>query len=213
MKKFPHEFRRIAGCSRFAVLILILCFVGNEMGQSQTMAVPERAAFAKEELELLSEINLARTQPQQYADFIDSYYKNQTTKEGAAALSELLRILKSSKPLSELQPVSGLRLAAKVLVDAQGATGETGRYAIAVEERISRYGVATGPVGENVSYGQLMPREQIMRALLDDGIPSRMHRLNVLRAEYRSVGISCGSHKEYDAMCVIILAGDFTPRS
>ncbi len=192
----------------FGGLLLLVAFINTQPAQMQT------AVASKEEQELLAEINLAREHPREYAAFIETYYKDQQTKEGPGNVAEVVRILKSTAPLPPLpsSPGLGLSLAAKDLVNAQGTSGAIGHDIDDTEARIKRYGTPAGTLGENVSYGSLTPRERIMRALVDDGIPSRVHRDNILSKEYKEVGIACGPHKVADAMCVTTLTRDFTPK-
>lgn len=202
-----NKLRIVALCG---ALILFASLVGTQTAHMQTIQDGSDAA-SKEEQELLDEINLARTNPVEYAGFIETYFKDRQTKDGAGNVADLVRILKSTEPLPPLRLADGLRLAAKDLVTTQGGSGEVGHDIKDTEARIRRYGTPSGTLGENISYGSLTPRERIMMALLDDGIPSRVHRYNILLKEYKEVGIACGPNKQTDAMCVTTMARDFKP--
>ncbi len=143
-----------------AGLLLFVAFINTPPAQVQTKAA------SKEEHELLDEINLARTNPSKYADFVEAYYKDQQTKEGPNNVADLVRSLRSTAALPPLQSMPGLDLAAKDLVNAQGRSGVVGHDIAETEARIKRYGTPSGTLGENVSYASLTARERIMRALI-----------------------------------------------
>ncbi len=88
------------------------------------------------ENEMLQEINLARTRPQEYAANLEQlrpYYKGNLfqppgrgslrTQEGTAALDEAISALKQARPLSPYNLSRGMCLGANVLVKDQGLEG------------------------------------------------------------------------------------------
>lgn len=50
-------------------------------------------------------------------------------------------------------------------------------------------------------------RDVIESLLVDDGVPGRGHRHNIYQASAKLVGIACGPHPQYEAMCVIVQTG------
>jgi uncharacterized protein YkwD len=52
----------------------------------------------------------------------------------------------------------------------------------------------------------------VIGLLVDDGVPSRGHRHNILSADARFAGVGCGHHTEYGTMCVIDFAGGYRER-
>jgi uncharacterized protein YkwD len=214
---------------RFALIALVATFAtvtAFQSTHSQTnKSSGSGSALTDSERDLLNEINQARANPQLYATYLEKL-KPQfsgkqytpagkdplTTEEGWNAVDEAIRFLKALKPLPPLMASNGLSLAALTHVKDQGNTGNTGHRGASgmIEERVKPYGRWSGAIGENICYGNDSARERLMTWLIDDGVPSRGHRRRLLATEYQVAGISCGSHPQYSAMCVLTLAGGFS---
>jgi uncharacterized protein YkwD len=178
------------------------------------------------ESEMLQEINLARTRPQEYAAYLEGlrpYYKGKlfqlpgrpglTTEEGTPALEEAIKFMRGVRPLGPYNVSRGMCLGANVLVKDQGAKGLTGHRGTDgsfCEKRLEQFGAWQGTVGENLSYGKDSARHRIMTLLIDDGVADRGHRNRLLSSDYKVVGVSCGDHAQLGVMCVITFAGGFT---
>ncbi len=78
-----------------------------------------------------------------------------------------------------------------------------------MSDRLTRYGRWSGKIGENISYGRSDARDVVIQLLVDDGIRSRGHRKNIFDPEFRVVGVGCGQHAGYRAMCVTTFASDY----
>lgn len=184
---------------------------------SGDMSQPER--------DLLNEINQARANPQAYASYLEKLQplfkgKQYTasgrpalmTEEGWTAVDEAIKALRAAKPSGPLNPSRGLSLAALAHVKDQSTSGNTGHKGgnrMMIEDRVKPFGNWQGGIGENITYGNDSARERLLTWLIDDGFPSRGHRNRVLSNDYRVAGISCGSHPQYSAMCVLTMAGGF----
>ena len=212
---------------RFAVIALVATFATFSAFQSthsQTNKSSGSPALTDSERELLNEINQARANPPLYATYLEKM-KPQfsgkqytpagkeplTTEEGWNAVDEAIQYLKTLKPLPPLMASNGLSLAALTHVKDQSNTGKTGHRGSSgmIEERVKPYGRWEGAIGENICYGNDSARERLLTWLIDDGFPSRGHRRRLLGNEYQVAGISCGAHPQYNAMCVLTLAGGF----
>jgi uncharacterized protein YkwD len=200
-------------------MILSLCLVFG-------MVLP---AAAEENLarQVLAEINLARTEPGKYAEFLREFrshydgkiYRlpgadtNIKTHEGIAALDQAIEFLSRQRPLRKLDWSRGLAAAAAELVREQsksGATGHIGEQAGKMQERIERHGtVLQGVIGENITYGPSDPRRLVMQFIIDDGVTDRGHRKNLYISQFKSAGIACGPHPEFGTMCVVDFAKGF----
>jgi uncharacterized protein YkwD len=178
------------------------------------------------EKQVVLEINKVRTDPAQFAisylEPIKRYfrgrmlqYPNETaiqTNEGVRALEESIKVLTSSKSLSALSPKKGLALAARDHAKDQantGATGHAGSDRSTVTERMNRYGKWDLSAGENIDYGNSQARRIVISFLVDDGVPSRGHRKNLLDGSFHFIGVAAGPHRTYGSMCVLDFAGGY----
>ncbi|MEG4508291.1 CAP domain-containing protein [Microcoleus sp. F6_B4] len=177
------------------------------------------------EQSVLDEINLARTNPSGYADILAQrrpYYQgnlvnipgqvSRLTNEGVAALDEAIGVLRSTSPLPALSPSRGMSLAAKDHVNDIGPKGlveHRGTDGSDTPQRIDRYGDPQGRVGETIDFGANTGRQIVIDFLVDDGVPSRGHRDNILGSSFRFAGISVGSHAQYGTMAVIDFADGY----
>ena len=180
------------------------------------------------EREVITELNLARTQPKLYADFLAAYAQNFVgtelrepgktillTREGKSAVSEAIKFLKIQKPLTRLTPSGGMSKGAKDMVRMQETTSQTGhqgRDGSTFSERISRYGTWSGLCSENIDYGNNSARRIVMALIIDDGVRSRGHRKSIFESGFRKVGVAFGTHKTYNYMCVIEYAIGYTEK-
>ena len=51
-----------------------------------------------------------------------------------------------------------------------------------------------------------------MALIVDDGVASRGHRMSIFEPRFRKAGVSFGSHKAYNYMCVIEFAVGYTEK-
>jgi uncharacterized protein YkwD len=177
------------------------------------------------ERQVLVEMNLARTDPSGYARHIERqvrYFDGSLlrlpgevalrTTEGAKAVREAAAALRGQSPLPALAASRGLSRAARDHVEDQGPRGRLGHSGSDgsdMTDRIERYGTWDGSVAENISYGSTTARDVVIGLLVDDGVPSRGHRANILSAKARFAGVACGRHTTYGTMCVIDFAGEY----
>lgn len=184
------------------------------------------ANYAALENGVIDELNLARSNPQAYAAALErdlQFYQGTLfrrpgdeaalqTREGAAAVREAIRVLRGTRPLSAFHTVEGMTLAARDHVKDQAPRGlmnHRGTDGSMAWDRVSRYGDWKAKISENMTFGPATPHEVVSALLIDDGIPDRGHRKNILDPEVSVVGISCGPHKSYRVMCDIVHAGGF----
>ena len=212
-------------------LVLCLCFATLHSSAQTTKLTSGGAAFALPafEGELLEEINLARTRPQEYAAFLERLrpgFAGKTfrlaggpevaTTEGAVALDEAINFLKAARPLPPLGLSRGMTLGASAHVADQGTRGlfgHKGTDGSLCDQRLARFGRLTGAVGENLSYGRYSARQRVLTWLIDDGFASRGHRLSIFNGDYKLAGLACGDHSQRTTMCVVTFAAGFAEKA
>ena len=173
--------------------------------------------------EVLIALNRARSDPAGFAAVLEQYRARLhgkrylepgtpntwiVTQEGVAAVDEAIAVLRATAPLPPLVMSDGLRQAAQDQVAWQGPRGEMGHVgegASSPFERMRRHGVTKRAAGENISYGAA-GLQVVIDLIVDDGVPSRGHRRNILNPAFRQVGIAIGPHRRYGTMCVMDLA-------
>jgi uncharacterized protein YkwD len=182
------------------------------------------------EREILDEMNLARTEPQRYAAFVEqykTYYKgNQLTMlgrskaivtfDGIAAVDEAVAFLKAAKPLPPLEINRGMCLAAKDHASdlaTKGISGHKGSDGSTPNARLERYGSWDGVVGENIVYDVSTAREIVIGLIIDDGTANRGHRRNIFDPNHRVAGVSVTDSQTNGARCVLDYAGGFQDKS
>jgi uncharacterized protein YkwD len=194
--------------------------------QAQSDKLSTGVTLSPTEEELFAEINQARAHPDVYAKYLaglkpffnNREYKPQgrsavLTNEGWVAVEEAISFLSAAKPQRPFSLSRGLSSAAALHLKDQSTSGSTGHKSpnnSYLEARTSTFGMYQGAVGENLSYGNQSARERVLTWLIDDGFATRGHRRRLLSADYGVAGVSCGSHPEYGAMCVLTLAESFT---
>jgi uncharacterized protein YkwD len=191
---------------------------------------PATSFMSPVEREILDEMNLARTQPQKYAAFVEqykAYYKgNQLTLpgrskaivtfDGTTAVDEAISFLKAAKPLPPLEINRGMCLAAKDHANdlvTKGITGHKGSDGSTPNARLERYGSWEGVVGENIVYEVSTPREIVIGLIIDDGTQNRGHRRNIFDPSHRVTGVSITDSPANGAKCVLDYAGGFQDKA
>jgi uncharacterized protein YkwD len=173
-------------------------------------------------------MNMVRSDPKKYAEmyilpmlknFDGNIYivpgrTNLRTKEGASAVRECVSALSKAQSAGILTPEKGLSLAAKdhaADTGPAGQTGHTGTNGSTLVDRTNKHGKRQGSssVGENISYGYNVAREIVIQLLVDDGVPSRGHRENIMNGRFTQAGTSIAPHKVYKNMCVVVYANNY----
>ncbi|MCE5326736.1 MAG: CAP domain-containing protein [Planctomycetaceae bacterium] len=172
---------------------------------------------------VIAEMNLARTDPLFYAQLVKGFRARMRgnifisaeghkirTKEGVAVLDETIAYLEKVTKAPPLAPSQALALAATEHAKdtgPKGMTGHTGTDGSSAKQRISRHGKPQHCSGENISYGPTTAREIVLQLIIDDGVPSRGHRLNIYEKGFKLAGVAIAPHSHYGTMCVIDYAG------
>jgi len=197
---------------------------------AQQYPIPKRAEVkSKYEVELWTEINKARSQPQQLISHLESMKPNfdgkayhypgthttRMTQEGSSAIDGALAFLRSQKPLEAISLSDGLSHSCKDLVTLAAEANnfdnlETDDQGNA---RFNRYGKWSGKLFQNLALGNLSPAEVVLSWIVDDGNASRDHRHSIYNADIHFVGISTGPHIQFGRTIVACFTSKYTEDS
>jgi len=210
------------------ILILIL-LIFPSIAFTQSTKVEEAKYLSSLEKAVVREINMARMAPKDYASLLEQFKKyydgklltlpGETpilTKEGASAVNEAIRFLRSQKPIPPLGPSRGMSLGARDHVGDQGSSGSSqhkGSDGSQPWNRVNRYGRWMKTIGENISLGHDKARNIVIGLIIDDGVPSRAHRKNIFNPEFGVIGVACGQHATYRTICVITFAAGYKEKN
>lgn len=153
---------------------------------------PAAATYMKsEELSMMDEVNLVRSNPAGYIPYIEDYKAKILRGEGfgsAAVCDELIAELRVTPALSILKPRECLYRAAKNHGEDQRPTGSVdhkGTDGSYPWDRVLRGCPELTDGNENLVGGPSTVRESVIILLIDDGIPSRGHRKTMLQKEWQ----------------------------
>jgi len=216
------------------ILFITLLGIGTPGKPSGVKAWPLELNTAKDaaylnnlEQEVIHELNKVRSNPKRYAeDYMEPLrvaYKGKLftvpgqtipvqTQEGIFPLEECIKQLKKTSPRPILQPSKGLAKAAKeLMIDQQnhGGVGHVSRRGANPQKRIEKYGKWDICSSEDITYGSYDAQAIVISLLIDDGVPNRGHRENILNPCTRFAGVAKGGHPTYKVMCVIDYAGNY----
>lgn len=192
-------------------------------------AQPSSVQLSKMESSVVSELNIARKNPEKYIAYLEERrnamhgnvikrpnQKDVKTHEGKAAVDEAIGDLRQVSGLTEFQVSDGLNKAARAqLTDLQedSKLGHFGKDGSDLKARIARFGTAKGKCGENICYNGTTAKDVVAIFLIDDGVSSRSHRKTVISDKLKQIGVACGSGKNSEPICVVIFAADFKDKT
>ncbi|GAB6393202.1 MAG: CAP domain-containing protein [Treponematales bacterium] len=181
------------------------------------------------EKDVILEMNKVRSNPKKYAELYIQptlkYYNGRNysepgqitivTQEGAAAVNSCISALSRSKNAGLLTAEKGIWSAAKDHAIDQSKTGKTGHDGSDGSnfvKRMERYGGGYKTAGENCAYGPNTGRDIVVQFLVDDGVPSRGHRANIMNGAFTQTGVSIQTHPQFRYCCVIDYANGYVSK-
>ena len=204
---------------------LLICLV---VGLTLPAAARQADYLSRLEADIVREHNLARENPGQYATYLEElreFFNGRLlelpgeialrTEEGVRAVDEAIRFLRRAQPIGPVTPSRGMSRGARDHVHDSGPRGRSGHVGTDGSnpwDRVNRYGSWLVTMGENIAYGSYDPsdaRQVVVQLIIDDGVRSRGHRDNIFNTEFQVVGVSCGEHKNFGSMCVMVYAGGY----
>lgn len=217
----------------FIVFLSIFFWTGSAENHSGEETWPTGLNTAKDaaylddlEQQVIHELNKVRSNPKKYAeDYLEELqtafsgklftYPGQDpvkSQEGISPLIECIQVLKKTAASPVLNPAEGLsKAAAELVADQQkhGGIGHIARNGSTPQKRIDKYGEWNICSAEDITYGSFEARQIVIFLLIDDGVPGRGHRANILNPCFHFAGAANGRHPSYETMCVIDYAGEY----
>lgn len=148
----------------------------------------------KEEMQMIEEINLLRSNPTAYVPHIEAYLaylrQNGDWTPAVSTAYELIEELKITPQLNLLQPAECLYASAKKHGTDQvkrGYAGHDGSDGSWPWDRVLRECPQLKDGNENLIGGIADPRRAVITLLVDDGVDARGHRKMLLNPEWRYV--------------------------
>ena len=206
------------------VSLVIASCAADKMSGEPAPAAP-RAEYRKLEREVFAETNRLRANPVAYGKVLEGvlermsggiYYPRNSdigikTKEGEKAVKEALAVLVGKSALANLMWSEELaELARKHVNDTgpKGLVGHDNSKGEGFSERVSAV-IESGKISfssENLAYGYSSAEDIVSQLIIDDGVPGRGHRKNMLEEQINYTGVGCGYHRQYGHMCAAIYA-------
>lgn len=162
--------------------------------------------LSQTEKDVILYCNLARLDGQTFANQYLGKLKGSSNSYEQSLLSDLAKV----KNLPMLKSNSKLAKAAKYHVDDIGPKGlvqHESSDGTNCGNRVRKY-YKGGYIGENIDFGRSSAMDIVLDLLIDDGIESLGHRKNILNGNFSRIGVSIGSHKQYQYCCVQDFADD-----
>ncbi len=207
------------------IRILLLFFVLLSTADAQALNVPLESYFTLEEIkaaqtaadhpkmkdtekQMVTVLNLVRLYPKKFArEYLPAVVKKAEYIEVSAAYEELVKELLNGEPLEPLSPDDFLSKHAQIHAKDMGRSGQAGHNSSGGKTfnmRMAPMQKRYSGVAENCQYGFKDAAEIVVDLLIDDGIPERGHRRNILDPAFNLIGVSVEPHKKFDVNCVQI---------
>ncbi|MDA0729270.1 MAG: CAP domain-containing protein [Bacteroidetes bacterium] len=182
---------------------LVISFAQADQWTPQQIASADLArnlaGWSDVEKDVVLHTNLVRMYPSVYLEIEakpwDQPPRYSPLDKSTSYYQGLLRELRSRPSIAPLQPSEELKASASCFAAAQGQTSQTGH------DR-SGTGCPELNTGENCDYGMDTGKDIVMHLLVDEDVPSRGHRKNILDPSYISLGVGHASHQRYGKVTV-----------
>jgi len=163
------------------------------------------ATLSVEEKKLIQLINLARLDGNAFMKRIAVPYIKANDKDDDEYVEGLYSDLRKSRALHLLKPLEALHKSAAHHAHDMGTKGQLGHDSSDGTTFVMRIHKFHKPVNvsENINYGYNDAVSIIMEMLIDEGVPDRTHRHNILGKTFNHVGVSIQAHKMMEFNCVM----------
>lgn len=173
---------------------------------------------------IVTEINRVRADPGCYIPILEqymTYFKENNilekpnsirieTYEGVNAYEEAIKHLKKQRPAHTLTFDESIFKACIDHVKDMGVKGlfsHDGTDGKNVAERLEKYLEWEKACCESIAIGSQTGVEVVVSMLVDDGVPSRIHRDHIFRQEMNYFGVAAGYHRIFKHIVVINYVG------
>jgi uncharacterized protein YkwD len=161
-------------------------------------AIDEDYMTSEEKLVILI-TNLARADGPLFSEtFLNTYLEGEEKNKYTRSLYKELKSIKNFQPL---YPEKDLFKAAEGHAVKSGKNGQVGHQGF--DARFKPLMKKYNSVAENCAYGFDQALDNVLQLLIDEGVPSLGHRVNILNSEFNSIGVSIQPHKGYRFNCVM----------
>lgn len=185
----------------FAILLITACTpsTSDNTSNSESVNRTKNDYMTEREKEMIQEINLVRSNPKGYVEYVEKYIQELKTDRWSDAsmigdeiktAKELIRELNKTASMSTLQPHKGLYKASKNHGDEgkkKGSLDHQGSNESWPWDRGKKYAPDLSDSNENLVGGPDNVRRSVMILLVDSGIEGRGHRKNILNPEWKYV--------------------------
>lgn len=153
--------------------------------------------LTEQEKEVIYLMNLARLDGKLFAEtYVQEYINNPQNKvKKNQYTASLISDLKNHKGAEPLLPQQDLFNCAKNHAEETGKKGTMGHQNYS--KRFKQFAPRYKYTAENCDYGNDKALEIVMSLLIDEGVPNKGHRKNILNKEFLSVGVSIQPHTKW----------------
>ena len=207
----------------FIALLLTISSFGQNINQ------PVKVSTTAVEINILDEINEARTNPTKYIAYLQEYkqlfrgntvyFPNGTrmiTVEGTKAVDEAINFLKALPKTEPLKFSNGLSKPASLQIAdliEDSSLGHTSKDGSDLAKRLAKFGFVGNIYAESLIQYVQNPREMVLTMLIDDGLKSRGNRKNILSSKFKQIGIAVGKDRKGDSLCIAIFTDSFQEKN
>jgi uncharacterized protein YkwD len=153
-------------------------------------AAGKPAQFTQLEWDMVAEINLMRSNPGGYVQFVEKFQRESMLPASPATAAELIAELRALPALSQLAPSACLHDAAKWHAETQRPKGDIDHQGVDNSwpwDRGRKYCPEMKDANENIVGGPSSVRSSVIVLLLDEGIANRGHRKTLLNKNWKHV--------------------------
>jgi hypothetical protein len=171
--------------------------------------VSDSAFLTDLEKAIINKLNVVRSHPKQYAEFLKSLDGKSHWNKG---LDEATVFIEKTNLLPPFKASRGLSRAAQILVNDRGPDGLTGHTlqdGTTMLDRMNTYGRLEGKAGEYLGYGYSEAEALVARIAIDEGAAGSEGNLYLFDNNFLIIGVACGPHKTRRTMCAIDFAHSF----